>query len=163
MFAALLESALNEDLQMIGFRSARRASGGVPVLARVSACSPYDTKPKIDVWLSPIGKKRSAMPKLVAAFQAKLPSEVLRTKGAEFTPGVNGGRSEGKVCTGLAEICSWTEQGGYGDSTYIGIRADRDEMGRVVAEICKDVLKGESITGSDGEYIFRESYHSIGD
>lgn len=166
-----LQTALTEELKMIGFRAARSSP---TVIARVNACTKYEeggSKPDIQVWISPAGKKLSWMPKLKAELERVLGAEMERTKGFAYQRG-----KEGDVCQGLAEIGDFSVQNSYSDDSYIAVRADIDGTAKAVLDAVKKVVKtggggvagsrysaSGAVAGGNGEYTYHYSSFGIGD
>jgi hypothetical protein len=173
MSTAKLRSLISEAREllsehaMVGFRFGKTRVSP-EVVARVKVCEDYKSgtgKGKVEVWISPAGKKNSWIAKLGKALQAPL-AGALDTASYDL---------KGK-CRGLVEIGQFSMQNSWSDDSYVAVRADTEEIARVVMETLKKVLpvSGGGVPGStgykgsgeqkqgDGEYVYHYSSFGIG-
>jgi hypothetical protein len=175
--AAGSESVLEEHA-MVGFKYGNQRVSP-EVVGRVRACFKYEPEKKgkeggaftatVEVWISPEGKKTDFMAKLAKALPPVL-SAAMQKEGmypaGKMSPS----------CVGLAEIGTFHQQNSWSDDSYIAIRADTDEIAKIVGDVQKKVVPvggggvpGSSYKGSgmqkqaDGEYVYHHYSFGIGD
>lgn len=186
--ASTSEGPLSESA-MIGIKyqgSQRRPE----LVLRVRSCWSYDAEaekttgsekgkkgeflPKVDVWASAAGKKlkwATEFAKLVVPALA----DAVKKEGM-FPTDPKGYRKE-LVCSGLAELGTFNIQNPYSDDAYVAIRAESDEIGKIILDALQKALPitGGGVPGSygykghgaesagNGVWIYHWSSFGIGD
>lgn len=169
-----LETELIEHT-MVGFSLAKRYKP--EVLLRLKTELPMgsgkeDSKGKVEVWVSPAGKKDNPW---IGAF-TKLAEKALPPlieKEGHF-PTKNGYRID-PTMSGIVEIGGWNEQNSYSDDSYLAIRGDTPELTKAVMDILQKAVpvggggvagssyKGAGASGGGTEYSYHYHSYGIGD
>jgi hypothetical protein len=117
--------------------------------------------PVVQVWVAKEGKSRPWMRKFVSVVKSSA---------------MKAAKADKKGVQGLAEVGAYSEQNAWSDDSYLAIRADHDELAKLVLDAAKKALpvggggvpgsrgyRGSGAKGGSGEYAYHWHSFGIGD